>query len=79
MATVKLTLPSGQVVDAPAPSRYDVTRTNVLVLFPTLGVAYSPTKYLDIGVAAQFVYGSFNLANANITPSGSTENAGSDA
>lgn len=51
----------------PVPSRYDVAATNLAVLLPTLGVAWQPIKFLSIGAAAQLVYASFDLANADYT------------
>ena len=69
-AWVKTRLPDGREVDAPAPSRYDVSRTDLLVVFPQIAVGFSPSKYLDIGASLQLAYGHFQLANANITPLG---------
>ena len=63
IATVKLK----NGMTAPAPSRYDISQTNLLIVLPTLAAAYSPVKYLDLGVALQLVYANFNLTNANIT------------
>ncbi len=66
-ATVKLA--DGTI--APAPSRYDISRTNLLIFYPTLAVAVSPMKWFDLGLAIQAVYGNFDLANANVTRAGS--------
>lgn len=59
----RVKLPDGTT--APAPTRYDIADTNLLILLPTLGVAISPWKWLDIGGAVQLVYAHFDLMNAN--------------
>jgi long-chain fatty acid transport protein len=56
---------------SPAPSRYDLSKTNLVIAFPTLAVAYKFADWLDAGLAWQVVYASFDLANANITALGS--------
>jgi len=45
----------------PAPQRYDVTHVNLLVVYPMLAAAVRVTKWLDIGLALQMVYGHFDL------------------
>ncbi len=72
-ATVKL--PNGTI--APAPSRYDVTSTNLLIIFPTFAAAYQLTDWLDIGAALQIVYSNFQLSNANFVPLGQNACVGS--
>lgn len=52
---------------APAPGRYDVTRTDLLIIYPTLAVGVAPMKWFDLGLAVHAVYASFDLANANVT------------
>lgn len=70
VATVSLKLKDGTTGTAPAPSRYDVTRTDLLIIFPTLGLGFQVNDYLDVGAAIQLVYAHFDLANANYTPLG---------
>ena len=62
----EVTLPGGQ--RAPGPARYDLAKTNLLIVFPTLAAAVRVTRWLDLGLAAQLVYGNFDLSSANITP-----------
>jgi long-chain fatty acid transport protein len=47
----------------PSPSRYDVTGVNLLIVFPTLAAAVRATRWLDLGLALQLVYGNFNVSN----------------
>ncbi len=54
----------------PAPSRYDIAQTNLLIFFPTLAVAYQPHPFIELGFAWQIYYANFDLSNANITPLG---------
>jgi long-chain fatty acid transport protein len=54
----------------PSPSRYDVTKTNLLIAYPTLAVAWKPSRILELGFAWQVVLANFDLANANLTPLG---------
>ena len=56
----------------PAPSRYDITSTDLLIVLPTLGVGWRPIPQLSIGGAAQLVYSHFDLMNANYTKLGKT-------
>jgi hypothetical protein len=51
---------------APAPQRYDVTATNLLLAFPTLAASVRATHWLDVGVAFQLVYASLDLANISL-------------
>lgn len=52
-------LPNG----LPSPARYDVTGVNLLIVFPTLAAAVRVTRWLDLGVALQLVYGKFDVSN----------------
>jgi long-chain fatty acid transport protein len=45
----------------PSPQRYDATDVNLLVVYPMLAAAVRVTKWLDIGLALQMVYGTFDL------------------
>ncbi len=65
-----VTLPNGMT--APNPARYDISKTNLLIAFPTLAVGFHAWKWLDVGFAWQIYYANFDLANANITPVGKT-------
>ena len=52
----------------PAPNRYDVTKVNLLLFFPTLAAAFRATHWLDLGAQLQLVYGTFDLANVSNVP-----------
>jgi long-subunit fatty acid transport protein len=56
----------------PSPQRYDLTKSNLLIIFPTFAAAVRVTRWLDIGVALQLVYGNFDLANIAILDLGNT-------
>jgi long-chain fatty acid transport protein len=45
----------------PAPSRYDLVQTNLLIVLPTIAAAVRATKWLDIGVGLHLVVGHFDL------------------
>jgi long-chain fatty acid transport protein len=45
----------------PAPSRYDLVQTNLLIVLPTVAAAVRATKWLDIGVGLHLVVGHFDL------------------
>jgi long-subunit fatty acid transport protein len=64
--TVQVKLPDGSSVTAPAPQRYDVTSTDLLLVFPTLAAAVRATHWLDVGVAFQLVYASLDLSNVSL-------------
>ena len=64
-----VTLPGG--VQAPGPARYDVARTNLLIVYPTLAAAVRLARWIDIGGAFQLVYSRLQLSNASVTPLGS--------
>ncbi len=49
-----------------APSRYDISQTNLLIVLPTLGISYRPHKMIDVGFGWQMVYSTFDVANANL-------------
>jgi long-subunit fatty acid transport protein len=59
-----VTLPGG--ISAGAPSRYDVTKVDLLLAFPTLAGSVRITRWFDLGLALQVVYGSFDVANASL-------------
>lgn len=62
---------------APAPTRYDIAQTDLLIIMPTLAASYRINKYLDVGAAAIVAYGRFDLMNANMTNLGPYSCAGS--
>src|SRR4051812_40112806 len=45
----------------PAPSRYDLVQTNLLIVLPTVAASVRATKWLDIGLAVHVVVGHFDL------------------
>ncbi len=45
----------------PAPSRYDLVQTNLLIVLPTVAAAVRVTRWLDIGLGLHLVVGHFNL------------------
>jgi long-subunit fatty acid transport protein len=55
---------------APAPSRYDLTDANLLIVYPTVAAAFRATRWLDVGVALHVVVGHFDLANVAIVDLG---------
>jgi len=66
-------IPPAQTTNGlPAPSRYDIARTNLLIVLPTLAVAFRAHRYIDVGFAWQMYYANFDLASANFTPLGKT-------
>jgi long-subunit fatty acid transport protein len=54
-------VPSDVPTRSPLPSRYDTTGTDILVLNPTLGLAWMPVRGLSIGAAFQATYASFTI------------------
>jgi long-subunit fatty acid transport protein len=56
----------------PAPNRYDITKTNLLLFFPTLAAAYRVTHWLDVGAQVMLAYGTFDLSNVSNVPVSST-------
>lgn len=79
-----VTLPNG--TSAPSPARYDITKINTLVAYPSVAAAFRATHWLDIGLALEMVYANLDLGNASLVyisggPSGlckSVEAAGCD-
>lgn len=67
-------LPGG--VRAPGPARYDVARTNLLIVYPTLAAAVRLARWIDIGAAFQLVYSRLELSNASVTPLGACGQTG---
>lgn len=49
---------------SPAPTRYDVVATDLLIIQPSLAVAVRAHPMLDIGLLGQLVVSSFNLSSA---------------
>ena len=45
----------------PAPNRYDINSIDILVVYPMLAAAVRVTRWFDIGIALQAVYGHFDL------------------
>jgi long-subunit fatty acid transport protein len=64
--TVQVKAKDGSTVTAPAPQRYDVTATDLLLAFPTVAAAVRATHWLDIGLAFQLVYASLDLSNISL-------------
>jgi long-chain fatty acid transport protein len=61
----------GSTVDGkPAPSRYDLTSANLLIVLPTLAAAVRVTRWLELGVALHLVVGHFELENASLVDLG---------
>ncbi len=60
--TVKL--PNG--MSAPSPARYDITRIDTVVAYPTIAAAFRATHWLDIGLEASLVYANLDLGNASL-------------
>ena len=63
------TFPIGVADGVPNPARYQSVATNGLVVFPTLGVSYRVTDWLDLGVGGHLVYGSVDAYNVSILDS----------
>ncbi len=55
----------------PSPSRYDFVQAAPLVLYPTLAAAVRATRWLDLGLELQVVYGHFDLTSVSYTDLGS--------
>lgn len=49
----------------PAPQRYDLTKANLLLVFPTIAASVRATRWMDLGLAVQVVYGNFDLGNVS--------------
>ncbi len=56
------TFPLG-VDGRPSPSRYDVIQSRMSLLFPTLSAGYRLTRWLDVGLSAHVVLGSFERSS----------------
>jgi hypothetical protein len=54
--------------NVPAPNRYDITKVNLLLFFPTAAAAVRITRWMDIGAQLQLTYGTFDLSNASNVP-----------
>ncbi len=65
------TFPS-YVGSVPAPNRYDITKVNLLLFFPTLAAAYRAARWMDVGAQIMIAYGTFDLANASNAPINNT-------
>ena len=59
------TFPLGIAGGVPSPARYDVVQATSTIILPTVAAAYRLTDWLDIGAAAHYVLGSFNLINVS--------------
>jgi long-chain fatty acid transport protein len=57
--------------ELPAPSRYDLVSTNLLIVFPTLAASYRVTKWLDLGLALHLAIGTFDIQTVSFTDLGS--------
>jgi long-chain fatty acid transport protein len=73
------TYPVG-VAGAPAASRYDVVQPSSLIVLPTLAVGIKAADWLDLGLGAHYVYGSFALTSTSFVdlgdgPTGPCKNA----
>jgi long-subunit fatty acid transport protein len=58
----RLCEPSSAPTDLPAPQRYDMVSSDLLVFYPTVGLAWEPLPGLSVGGHFQAAYGSFELA-----------------
>jgi long-subunit fatty acid transport protein len=54
----------------PSPGRYDLVSENLLIVYPTLAAAVQVARWLDIGVALQFVFADIKLQNDSVLPLG---------
>ncbi len=54
------TFPS-TVAGAPAPQRYDLINANLFIFYPMVAAAVRVTKWFDMGLALQMVYGRIDL------------------
>jgi long-subunit fatty acid transport protein len=52
----------------PSSGRYDLISENLLIVYPTVAAAVRLTRWLDVGVALQVVFASFDLQNASFLP-----------
>jgi hypothetical protein len=57
-----------KINDIAAPNRYDITKLNLLLFFPTFAAAVRATHWMDIGAQLQVVYGTFDLSNVANVP-----------
>src|SRR5205814_5735 len=48
----------------PAPSRYDLVKADLLIVYPTLAAAVRATRWLDVGLALQLVAAHLDLTSA---------------
>jgi long-chain fatty acid transport protein len=55
----------------PAPGRYDLVSSNLLIVYPTLAAAVRATHWLDLGVAVHLAVASFTLQTASVADLGS--------
>lgn len=58
----RLCEPEGGPTGRPAPQRYDMVESDVLLFYPTIGLAWQPLPGLSIGGNFQAAYGSFDLS-----------------
>ena len=62
-----------QAMRAPLPSRFDVADQNILFLTPSLGLAFAPFKYLDLGAAMTWVAGEASITKSAVFPGGRSQ------
>jgi long-subunit fatty acid transport protein len=69
---------SASNASAQTPQRYNLISQSTIVLYPTLGVAFSPVRFISIGADVQYVYGNTQLSeNLQGLPSQLGGNVGS--
>lgn len=71
----RVCVPSATETELPSPARYDLVAMDVLVLYPTLGLAWQPIEGLSLGAHFQATYASFDfqLATASLDASENPE------
>jgi long-chain fatty acid transport protein len=52
---------------APAASRYDLTKTDLLIALPTIAGSFKPWKWIEFGFGWQIAIAQLDLASANVT------------
>lgn len=66
-------------ISTQAPQRYMLIDSNIIVLYPSLAVAWAPTKWLSLGVTGQVVLGNTAFTQAIYAGLSPGEDPGSDA
>ena len=55
--------PGSPTGELPAPSRYQLVESQLLILYPSVGVGWSPTPQMSFGATLQWGIGVFNFTN----------------